>query len=108
MYQGYANYESWAISLWLNNDEGAYRFWTEQATDLLEQYEGDQDQARDILSDQIKDSIEDNIPEVYGMYRDLLTTALDRVDWYEVADSFMEEALDEYKANHEDDEPDED
>ena len=107
MYQGYANYESWAISLWLNNEEGSYGFWTEQATDLLEQHDGDQDEAKDALADQLKESIQDNTPDVQGLYRDLLTTALERVDWYEVAETFMEEALDEYKANHEDDEADE-
>jgi hypothetical protein len=30
-YNGWNTYETWAVKLWLDNEEGSYRYWTEQA-----------------------------------------------------------------------------
>lgn len=105
MYQGYENYATWAVNLWLSNDEGDYHFWSERAAEHLEQTEGDADQATVNLGDEIKEAINDSAPlsDRASLYNDLLGNALDSVDWWAVADSFMEEAVSEYQAEHEGD-----
>src|SRR4051794_10856032 len=30
-YNGWANYETWCVHLWLTNEEGSYRYWREEA-----------------------------------------------------------------------------
>jgi hypothetical protein len=30
-YNGWSNYETWCVHLWLTNEEGSYRYWREEA-----------------------------------------------------------------------------
>ena len=30
-YNGWTNYETWAVNLWIDNDQGSYTYWREQA-----------------------------------------------------------------------------
>jgi hypothetical protein len=30
-YNGWTNYETWCVHLWLTNDEGTYNYWREEA-----------------------------------------------------------------------------
>ena len=30
-YNGWTNYETWRVHLWLSNDEGSYNYWLEEA-----------------------------------------------------------------------------
>lgn len=70
------------ISLWINNDESLYKYWTNQAKDL-ESYE---------LSQKLKDYFAiDNYPfDGASAYSDLLTMALSQVDWLIVAKDLKE------------------
>lgn len=51
----------------------------------------DKDAAIGKLSRQLKDEFEDGMPEVQGMWSDLLSAALSEVDWYEIAEAMLEE-----------------
>lgn len=33
-YNGYVNYETWAVTLWIDNEEDSYNFWRERAREL--------------------------------------------------------------------------
>jgi len=90
-YNGYNNYETWLVALWIDNDE--YR----------------QCEARRIarrepslahLSDALKEWVE-SWDEVYtacdaaSIVADLINAALSEVDWYELAEMYAKEAQEE-------------
>lgn len=99
-YNGYTNYETWAVSLAIDNDEGQADYWAEAADEVLaegmpkymiplmttEQY------ARYTLGKRIKNELRDQLPELSSPFDDLLNSAFDKVNWSEVADGLLAEA----------------
>lgn len=87
-YQGWKNYETWAVALWIDNDQGLYNMITEQA----EIFKKETDEAKFKLADYIKDTIEEMNPltDTATLFTDLLNAALGEVDWYEVAEHHLE------------------
>lgn len=86
---GWKNYATWVVNVWLDNDAGAYEYWQEQARTCLEDEDFDRDMARRTLADLLKYEHEGNAPEAVGVYADLLNSALADVDWYEIADHYL-------------------
>jgi hypothetical protein len=95
-YNGWTNYETWNIKLWMDNAESIYHYWeekTKQAATIKE------------LADALKEYYDENIPEdVVGSYLDILTAALEEVNWREIAESLWEEWREEDTAEGEEDE----
>ena len=106
-YNGYKNYETWAVCLWIGNEYNLYRHWQDRAEELKEQVanfkHGDSTQLEDgtwtaeqavrsLLADEIEAMISTHpLADKATMYSDLLTHSLGRVDWHEVADSVLAE-----------------
>lgn len=91
-YNGWSNYETWNVALWLDNEQGTY----DEARDMARHARG-----VGALADSLKSWIHDMAPDLgASMFSDLLTAALGEVDWYEIAEHY-------YKDEHEDDESDE-
>ncbi len=94
-HNGWTNYETWLVKLWMDNDKGSNDYWLENA----QGYEGDVYN----FSGYIKDTYTDEfLPELEGMYSDLLNSALSVVNWDEIARHFIEDAreLAEYESNN--------
>jgi hypothetical protein len=91
-YNGWSNYETWNVALWMDNDEGNYDYWNERTTEICEAAT-DKDDAISILADALKDEHQENMPEVKGTYADLLQASLDSVDWYEIAENRICDAI---------------
>ena len=97
-YNGHANYETWAVSLWLDNDQESHEYWRERTrahVDLAEEDENDLEQAGLDLAIELRETLEENMPEVEGLWADLLNAALCEVVWYEIAKDWLAEY--EYK-----------
>ena len=104
-YNGWTNYETWAVNLWIDNDQGSYTYWREQAGSHYENvadcdsvHEGlwsHRSAARSKLAEQIKDEFEDASPlaDQANVYSDLLTAALGEVDWHEIADHLLNDTI---------------
>jgi len=76
-YNGWKNYETWDVVLWIDNDQGLQ----EEVLDLGREVAEDAP-----FADNIKEIIEAMAPELEAsMFSDLLNSALSEVDWYELA-----------------------
>jgi hypothetical protein len=88
-YNGWTNYETWNVALWIDNEQGSY----DEARDMARRARSESE-----LADKLKGWVEDMTPDLgASMFADLLGAALSSVDWYEIAEHYYEEA-------HEDDE----
>jgi hypothetical protein len=82
-YQGWKNYETWDVALWIDNDQGLQEFIFERGIDAKD---------TSAFADSIKESIEGMAPELeVSMFSDLLNAALGEVDWYELAESYLKQ-----------------
>ena len=101
-HEGWTNYETWAVNLWLNNDRGSYEHWREQAREALsEAAEAGEAEAYGetvgkhaacVLARRIREAVEEGAPELGATpYADLLNAALSAVDWVEIAEAFFED-----------------
>lgn len=102
-HQGWTNYNTWNFKLWIDNDPGTQRYWTERAKELLKsakasKYATKKENATGDLADELKDSAEDNNPleGVFNTYADMLRSAIGDIAFYEIAQSLMEKSS-EYK-----------
>lgn len=101
-YNGWTNYETWLVSLWLDNDQASYRYWREEADRCLK-HAPNLKQVRDgvwtverapvfMLADQLKKEVTEKSPlSESGMYADLLGAALSEVDWQEIVEHWLTE-----------------
>ncbi len=102
-YNGWSNYPTWAVNLWLSNDRALY----EQAREMAGQAAYDapeddnvsdgiwtvQETARFRLADTFKEWVVDDLsPDLGATFAaDLLGYALGEVDWHEIADAWLED-----------------
>ena len=96
-YNGWRNYETWAVKLWLDNEEPSYNYWNERAKEVLrDPRKSDilttEQTARYDLADELKRAHEENAPTIGGVFADLLNAALSEVDWSEIAETMLEDA----------------
>ena len=95
-YQGWKNYETWNVKLWLDNDSGLQELqteWLETAknTPIKSVVWTKEENTRFILADLIKDFVEENNPLANdaSMFTDLLQSAIGNVDWNEIAENII-------------------
>jgi len=106
-YNGWTNYETWCVKLWMDNDQGSCEFWQEAARETWDgatasAYRTRSEDARYTLADQLKAEYEENTPEIDGVWMDLLRAAISEVDWDEIADALLDECQDEVDEDDED------
>jgi hypothetical protein len=93
-YNGWSSYETWAVKLWMDNDQWSYTENRERAREAFDLAP----EPRIWLADHLKDEYEEAMPEVDGVWADLLGAAFGNVDWFEIADSLLTEAAEEANA----------
>ena len=94
-YNGWTNYETWAVNLWLDGDE----YLNEMAQNAYNEAEADQyftkeERATLDLADSLKDYLEELQEEtcpVTGLFADLLNAAMSEIDYHDLAESYMSE-----------------
>jgi len=93
-YNGWSNYETWAVNLWLTNEEGSYRYWTDRTREVIAEC-ANEDADRSALSrlaEELKESTHEACAiEKASLASDLMNAALGEVDWYEIARSLIDD-----------------
>jgi len=107
-YNGWSNYETWAVALWLDNEEPTHRLmrqlarqaWSEapQSRQAKDWNWPREQAARCSLAGQIQDLVEEGNPVTSStLYADLMNAALSEVNWAEIAQSYLSEEMEEKK-----------
>lgn len=99
-YNGWANYETYATKLWLDNEEPTYREAIALARKAqrksLEPWE---------FGRLLKDWLEDDMPDLGpSLWSDLLGSAFSDIEWTEIAQAYLEETYEEDAEDAEDEE----
>lgn len=92
-YNGWKNYPTWCLALWLDNDYNTYHYWQERSMEFLEDSDGDLEKAEIALSYELESCIESEVQdsiETSGYISDILTWALGKIDWLEIAEHISE------------------
>lgn len=101
-YNGWYNYETWVVNLWMSNEQPSSEYWREQARFLLSdtglaahrpRYIAsytDDEVAIAALEEQLKSEHEEMLPELDGFVADLLGGAMSEVNWREIARHWVE------------------
>lgn len=115
-YNGWTNYETWLIKLWIDNNEESYDYWREQTRDCW-RYPStnqfiDSHRGRTVLAlaerlknehEAIVDSALEPAHLETSFVADLLTGVLSDVDWREIAEALVDaEELTEEESEMED------
>lgn len=93
-FNGWSSYETWAVNLWLTNEEGSYHHWTGRTRELIAEYAGE-DADRSALA-RLARELEESVhgecatPQA-NLAADLITAALAEVDWCEIARTWIDD-----------------
>lgn len=102
-YNGWTNYETWNLNLWLDNDQGTQEYWRERAEQIYRDTDPGEDRRSDAtneLAEALKDETQENQPQIdNGFYADILSAAVSEVNWYEIAEYWISDVADEIDAD---------
>jgi hypothetical protein len=98
-YNGWINYQTWNVNLWIQNDAGAHERWSERAAELVQEaIENEESDPRAHaayeLGEEMESDFDDAMAETVsasGCFADLLGHALGMVDWREIAEHYTDE-----------------
>ena len=94
-YNGWVNYETWAMNLWIENDPGTQdemREICQNAVDREESVEDAIHAARSVL----EDTWEERKPDLGAtVWSDFVTTSFGEVHWYDIVEDVVKELWEE-------------
>lgn len=92
-YQGWANYPTWAVALWIDNDQYMYNEAVGTAEQMVFMESLPDYRVADWLHEWVDFMREETIPDIgNNMFSDLLGWAIEMVDWHELATHYIDTA----------------
>lgn len=103
-YNGWTNYETWNVALWMDNEQGAREYWQNRATNWVciskkTPIFSKLDCATADLAAELKEDFAEENPlnNTNSCYVDLLNAALSNVNWYEISKDLINSVCHEVK-----------
>ncbi|GAG63977.1 unnamed protein product [marine sediment metagenome] len=103
-YNGWTNYETWAVNLWFTNKQKIYDYINKEIDRAKKEITADdictkKENITHYVADTLKEDIENEM-DYQGLYNksvftDLINAGLSAVNWYEIACGFMEDYKDD-------------
>jgi hypothetical protein len=82
-YNGWTNYETWAVKLWLDNEQGDQEMMEEIVRENTKDW---------IAGEVLRDTLAEYMPDLDGtLWGDLLSSAWEGVNWREIAENVRED-----------------
>lgn len=115
-YNGWTNYETWNVKLWMDNEEGSQSYVAEKAQEAYDEADSDgtftrEEQAALDLAASLKDEYEEAQADILeragiqaSVWSDLLGAALSEVNWHEIAARLIEDVDKDEEETEDDDE----
>ncbi len=104
-YNGWTNYETWNVALWIGNEQGSQRYWSDRAQEEWDGANGNEKDALRALADCLEDEFSDGAAallegakQTASVWADLLAASLSEVNWREIAEHFLEDVDKEVSA----------
>lgn len=99
-YNGYKNYETWNVALWIDNDETLQAIVNETANNYINEPSCNKLTGNDntvySFAKYLENLVDENMPTMENsMYLDSLTNALKDVDYMELAELYLQNAKSE-------------
>ena len=89
-FNGWTNIETWTVRLWIDNERETHFHWRDETRTVLRREP--RDMACGVLARKLEEAFDEVIPQLkHGLFGDLLSTAVGRVNWHEIAESMLEE-----------------
>jgi len=96
-YNGWTNYDTWLCNLWFDNFE---------FSEMLDMFDGceDKDDILRVIKNYIKDYVEEVVEEsrgnASGFINDLISSALGEIDYYDIAEHYVDDVAAKLEANN--------
>lgn len=93
-YRGWTNRETWSANLWLSNNESSADFWFGRVARVLEESQEDDVAIRNFAHELQADHEDRAAASLPGtsILTELLRSALDAVNWREIATHYVDDA----------------
>lgn len=105
-YNGYTNYETWAVQLWIDNSESPSAYWRRLAEEIYNHEASQQahfsrvEDATCILTEKLRDSYNSGMERILNdanvqgtVWADLLNASVCAVNFSEIAKNIMESVV---------------
>ena len=89
-YNGWTNWETWNFKLWLDNSEDSYTSVLFLTLEVKEAEEGVFTLSKELES-LANDLCEESVTFETGFFADVCNSAIKKVNFYEIAESYLEE-----------------
>ena len=102
-HNGYTNYETWVINLWISNEEASYNYYRDLARNIYNKawdtkYLSKYEEACRNLAHELEATYQSNMADILEksgaentVWSDLIGNALSNVNWHEIAGQLLDE-----------------
>jgi hypothetical protein len=95
-YNGWTNYETWCLNIWIDNDQYLYERKAELIREVSIHYDDKQVYELSLLLESMVEELKEDVLEV-GLMSDLLGGAIGKINFYELAEHYWEDFNEDFK-----------